>query len=192
MFCLVTFCRFYQWGGERNIAPHVLAKAQQLGLGIIVMEFFPPVQSKPLRRTVCVAKFLPLALFFIKEPAGLSLFIPLPRLKFNFKFSEVLKFKANPVHGPPQGTKFYFWRSQGFKSLVVRGGDTYISDNVNIWRYSAQRGCMNKILFKEPSICCRFCFSLPSPPVTRIGIAGSPFIFLSLLFRITVEAAESR
>jgi hypothetical protein len=60
------------------------------------------------------------------------------------------------------------------------GGIYLHSNNVKVWPYGPQRGCMNKILFKEPSICRLFCFSPPpSPRTTRIGIAGSPFISIS-------------
>jgi hypothetical protein len=34
-------------------------------------------------------------------------------------------------------------------SRVVGGEDTYNPDDVNIWRYGARRGSVNKIYFKE-------------------------------------------
>ncbi len=54
----------------------------------------------------------------------------------------------------------------------------------------ARRGCVNKILLKEPSICRRFCFNFPSPPVTRISLAGSLFIFLALPHPFSIIATS--
>ncbi len=63
----------------------------------------------------------------------------------------------------------------------VRGGDTYNPDNVNILHYSSCRGFVNKVLFNELSTFRIFCFSPLFPSATRIGVAGLPFFFLSLL-----------
>jgi hypothetical protein len=39
--------------------------------------------------------------------------------------------------------------SPEFPRHKVRGEDTYNPDDVNIWRYVARRGFVNKIIFKE-------------------------------------------